>query len=93
MLLFKYLQGLLVAIDRTSRKTLQIQENCLKMSAECLVFTFDSTKAAATTIESQRTIQQGPPFNINTFDKVMDIIDLYILLSFCYKNIVNTILC
>ncbi|CAB3367542.1 Hypothetical predicted protein [Cloeon dipterum] len=64
-------EGVLVAIDRTEKKCNVIRETCDSFQAKCLAFCYDSSKSVLEDDEPKKKIEDGPPFNQNSFDKIL----------------------
>lgn len=68
ILLFIF-QAFITAIDKTPQKVAKILQNCDIQGVTCVkAFSYDSTKCHSEEISS---INSGPPFPSNCFDKVL----------------------
>ncbi|KAG5866399.1 hypothetical protein JTB14_025990 [Gonioctena quinquepunctata] len=61
--------GLLVAIDKTSRKVTQLEKRCSDFGAKVYAYEADSTKIVSS--DSPKLVMDGPPFPAQSFDRVL----------------------
>ncbi|KAJ8918585.1 hypothetical protein NQ315_013090 [Exocentrus adspersus] len=64
-------QGDLVAVDKTPKKIALLKKRCEEFGAKALIFEADSTKIVMVGDGSPRKCSEGPPFQAETFDRVL----------------------
>ncbi|KAJ8984918.1 hypothetical protein NQ317_012164 [Molorchus minor] len=65
-------KGILVAIDKTSKKVAQLNKRCEDFGAKVSIFQADSIKIIVDLDNGvQRNIKEGPPFLPETFDRIL----------------------
>ncbi|KAJ8961335.1 hypothetical protein NQ314_005946 [Rhamnusium bicolor] len=67
-------KGVLIAIDKTSKRVTQLKKRCDEFGAKAYIFEADSSKILSldsVDCSRQNSIKDGPPFLPETFDKVL----------------------
>lgn len=66
------MQGIIIAIDKITNKIDTIKKKCNESLITCVhPFAFDSTKAVLEDSNISCNVLEGPPFALETFDKVL----------------------
>ncbi|KAK9503907.1 hypothetical protein O3M35_010369 [Rhynocoris fuscipes] len=65
-------KGTVIALDKTSKKVDKILSLCRQLELfNILAFAWDSTKAVLNELNENKKLTDGPPFNKNSFDRIL----------------------